>query len=525
MSREPTTLLNTTTLEKDDLLMINGGFVGGRKLDFSASSANLGGSFSLLSKSCTPPPANLGFEYQLHYTIPPHPPARPRCSTTGDASKGAEASAARWSVPCSVLQALPFEPSKPLRLFLLPVRAADLEALPAFLAAVQRITLGAPLLVVPIGAAATAAVASSSLPAKTTVLLLKPHASKSGASSSGQAAADERGQVVESAARLGEGSAAIFEVASSLLEAGVGTMLLSTRVLLLRDGPLEYLHGDADVEVGSEGWDDTSAYGYNHVLDDPSMGHTRSCHGLRIASHDAWLTYAQPTHEAVALFRIVGARLRQREVAADQAAADQAAADGVAVAEGRAAPGGYYAEANAPHASLYFSEELFLPAHNAAHRSGARTRVSNILCFGSSKLFFSAHLHERFPSHVPIAIHVSHHQHPDAPMRALLARYGGRGKDASVLTPFLIERVSQQDKAWCAAQRTYRSSSADGSAKLVAYVTSHGPWAWSGMTPFRFQPAGELSTYACAHPRSNSGRLLGWPPISPCSPLSSSQRY
>jgi len=166
----------------------------------------------------------------------------------------------------------------------------------------------------------------------------------------------------------------------------------------------------------------------------------------------------------------------------------------VAVAEDGAAPGSYYTEADAPHASLYFSEELFLPAHNAAHRSGARTRVSNILCFGSSKLFFSAHLHERFPSHVPIAIHVSHHEHPDAPMRALIARYGGRGEDASVLTPFLIERVSQQDKAWCAAQRTYRSSAADGSAKLVAYVTSHGPWAWSGMTPFRFQPAGELST-------------------------------
>ena len=34
-----------------------------------------------------------------------------------------------------------------------------------------------------------------------------------------------------------------------MLAAGVGVMLISPRVLVLRDAPLEYLHGDADVEV------------------------------------------------------------------------------------------------------------------------------------------------------------------------------------------------------------------------------------------------------------------------------------
>jgi hypothetical protein len=133
---------------------------------------------------------------------------------------------------------------------------------------------------------------------------------------------------------------------------------------------LSYLHGDADVEVpqeliephhawphhlrahepcsrsyylwqvASEGWDDTSAYGYNHVLDDPSMGHTRSCHGLRIAGHDAWLSYAAPTREAVVLMARVADRLR---------------------ADGRERSSAAFAATPAAAASLHLSEELFLP--------------------------------------------------------------------------------------------------------------------------------------------------------------------
>ena len=56
---------------------------------------------------------------------------------------------------------------------------------------------------------------------------------------------------------------------------------------------------------------------YNHVLDDPSMGHTRSCHGLRIAAHDAGLLYAHPTHESAALFARVAQRLRTEGAASE----------------------------------------------------------------------------------------------------------------------------------------------------------------------------------------------------------------
>ena len=67
---------------------------------------------------------------------------------------------------------------------------------------------------------------------------------------------------------------------------------------LLQD-PFASLYRDADIEAMSSGWDDGSAYGYNHVIDDPTltltltptltrynhviddpaMGFTRFCHG------------------------------------------------------------------------------------------------------------------------------------------------------------------------------------------------------------------------------------------------------
>ena len=50
----------------------------------------------------------------------------------------------------------------------------------------------------------------------------------------------------------------------------------------------------------SSGWDDGSAYGYNHVIDDPAMGFTRFCHGSRIVAYEPGLFYASPTTEAVA---------------------------------------------------------------------------------------------------------------------------------------------------------------------------------------------------------------------------------
>ena len=128
--------------------------------------------------------------------------------------------------------------------------------------------------------------------------------------------------------------------------------------------------------------------------------------------------------------------------------------------------------------------------HNGVGRAGARTRVLNLLCFGNSKLFFSSHLHESFPRHVPVAVHVSYHERPAPHMRALLARY--RRGESGAMTPLLIERISGAQKKLCSAPRRFSPSA--GSEKLVGFVVENGPWEWSGTPPFTFKAQGELQT-------------------------------
>ena len=465
---------NTTALEEDEFLHINGMFVSGAALTHSTASAQIrGGIFR--GETCQPPPAQLDFQYRLHYVPAVAAHDRPHCSETAEAEavvvpcavlrslardgreggpgQGAEQERTKGGRPRSWMGTEAGRAAPPLRALLVALTADDLEALPLFLEASRRVVLGAPLLLAPLDAAAAAALDATSreaLPEGAHVLELD--------------AISPARQALDAHARL----AAAFDLWRSLLMAGVGAMLLSPRVVLLRDRPLAYLHGDADVEVASEGWDDSTAYGYNHILDDPSMGHTRSCHGLRIAAHDAFLTYAAPTHEAVTLMRRVATRLRDSRSPARLATPAAAA-------------------------SLYLSEELFLPSHNAERRAGARTRVSNILCFGNSKLFFAAHLHRSLPSsHTPLAVHVSYHERPAALMRALLSRYAYG--EANAMTPHLTDRVSKQDRAWCQGSRRRATPSDAATSPLVAYVSSHGPWAWSGMSPLQFKPDGTLET-------------------------------
>ena len=57
LSREPNALLNTTTLEEEAWLALNGGFVLGR---------TLGESSRAVREGCRPPPPMLGFTYPLH---------------------------------------------------------------------------------------------------------------------------------------------------------------------------------------------------------------------------------------------------------------------------------------------------------------------------------------------------------------------------------------------------------------------------------------------------------------------------
>ena len=65
-----------------------------------------------------------------------------------------------------------------------------------------------------------------------------------------------------------------------LLENGVHTIAIDPETVLVHD-PSSYFYRDADVEAMSDGWDDMTAYGYDHVVDDPHMDWSRYCHGGR----------------------------------------------------------------------------------------------------------------------------------------------------------------------------------------------------------------------------------------------------
>ena len=120
-------MLNTTVLEADSWLQLNGGFVGGRALELSARWA---GASNVLASSCVPPPPHLGLEYPLHHIHPPGGTA-PHCA--GD---GASA-AAPAAVSCELLRSLRFPASK-LAVYLVAVAAADEEAAAVFLEAIEQ---------------------------------------------------------------------------------------------------------------------------------------------------------------------------------------------------------------------------------------------------------------------------------------------------------------------------------------------------------------------------------------------------
>ena len=101
-----------------------------------------------------------------------------------------------------------------------------------------------------------------------------------------------------------------WRLVEALLGYGVGVMYLDAATVMLRD-PFKSIYRDADIETMSLGWDDPSAYGYNHVIDDPSMGFTRFCHGSRIGGYEPNVFYAAPTTEAAALAARRQARLKR----------------------------------------------------------------------------------------------------------------------------------------------------------------------------------------------------------------------
>mmetsp|Transcript_13323 Transcript_13323/g.36394 ORF Transcript_13323/g.36394 Transcript_13323/m.36394 type:complete len:619 (+) Transcript_13323:44-1900(+) len=256
-----------------------------------------------------------------------------------------------------------------------------------------------------------------------------------------------------------------------LLEAGLAVFVSSASTLFISN-PFASLYRDADIEAMSLGWDDPSAYGYNHVIDDPSMGFTRFCHGSRIVGYEPRLFYASPTPETVSLADRMAQRLR---------------AAGESVHSGSASD---IALMIATTERESFSRELWLPSRNEYVNPGAILRVMNYLCFANSKVL-SRQVLQAYASKKPVLVNVNYHTDAPVRMRAASAAFvDGNTATLRALSP--SDTRSSMPAPCTPAGRFWNEANAGASVVLEALNKS--PWAWGGVPGFIFEPHGKLVT-------------------------------
>ena len=226
--------------------MINDGFVSG---------SNTRDATAALAKSgCAPQPSKHGLSTSLHM--------RPRSTCPDALCKAARAVASTSSG------------AKAPELVLVVASSSQLAEVRLLLQSTKRASIGNLLLVVP--DEATHEEVGEAAP---------PLASDGGSDGAGLTYVMAE---LQEATNPRDAAVARYRLISRLLADGFGVLTAAPSTVFLSN-PFASLYRDADIEAMSSGWDDGSAYGYNHVLDDPSMGFTRFCHGSRIVS------YAPPT--------------------------------------------------------------------------------------------------------------------------------------------------------------------------------------------------------------------------------------
>ena len=264
-----------------------------------------------------------------------------------------------------------------------------------------------------------------------------------------------------------------------VLSQGWPTLLLDPRTALIRD-PSGYFSRDSDVEVASDGWDDVTAYGYDHVVDDPEMDWSRFCHGGRVLTSDPGFALLMPTEEAAKLAGLVFGRIAYQTSLSN--------------------------EADFEH--LAFNEALFLPSHGAYVSPGVTRRTLNYMCFANSKhVFRFLRKDRRFKDraeHAPVAVRLSYHPNEPARLGDVYAYYL-KGKSGALNGwGDGVGRVKGGDAGGsgvgskaCAQSKSLKPGQGVDEARneaLAKRLATNPNWSWGGVTPFVFEPGGALST-------------------------------
>ncbi|PRQ27002.1 putative nucleotide-diphospho-sugar transferase [Rosa chinensis] len=174
-----------------------------------------------------------------------------------------------------------------------------------------------------------------------------------------------------------------FRILREFLQLGYGVLLSDVDIVYLQN-PFNHLYRDSDVESMTDGHNNMTAYGYNDVFDEPSMGWARYAHTMRI-----WL-----------LDRVAG-RL-SREKAWDQAV---------------------------------FNEELYFPSHPGYDGLHAAKRTMDFYMFMNSKVLFkTVRKDANLKKLKPVILHVNYHPDKLPRMKAIVEFYINGKQDA--LEPF-----------------------------------------------------------------------------------------
>ncbi|XP_076887568.1 arabinosyltransferase RRA3-like [Bidens hawaiensis] len=192
-----------------------------------------------------------------------------------------------------------------------------------------------------------------------------------------------------------------FRILREFLQLGYSVLLSDVDIVYLQN-PFDHIYRDSDVESMSDGHDNMTAYGYNDVFDEPSMGWSRYAYTVRIWVYNSGFFYLRPTLPAIELLDRVADRMARPQPAWDQAV---------------------------------FNEELFYPSHPGYVGLHASKRTMDRYMFMNSKtLFKQVRKDGELKKLKPVIVHLNYHPDKLPRMKAVMEFYVDGKQDA--LEPF-----------------------------------------------------------------------------------------
>ncbi|CAI9104477.1 OLC1v1003156C1 [Oldenlandia corymbosa var. corymbosa] len=180
-----------------------------------------------------------------------------------------------------------------------------------------------------------------------------------------------------------------FHILREFLQLGYSVLLSDVDIVYLQN-PFDHLHRDSDIESMTDGHDNQTAYGYDDVFDEPSMGWARYAHTMRMWVYNSGFFFIRPTIPSIELLDRVAGRL-SRVKAWDQAV---------------------------------FNEELFFPSHPGYDGLHASRRTLDFYLFMNSKVLFkTVRKDAKLRKLKPVIVHLNYHPDKLERMKAVVEYY------------------------------------------------------------------------------------------------------